>query len=189
MIAEFESILGAAQTGADWAWRRIYDDLGGTLVGYFRSQGVGDPEALASETLMRLARSVGGFAGSYEQFRSWVFTVAHNLLIDERRKQSRRLTEVSPNSTAELVGGDVEQETIEHLANDWVAEALGILTDDQREVIALRILEGFTIGQTADITEKRPGAVKAAQRRGLRRIADWYARHPYPEGHEERSHE
>ena len=59
MIAEFESILGAAQASADWAWRRIYDDRGGTLVGYFRSQGVGDPEALASEALMRLARSGG----------------------------------------------------------------------------------------------------------------------------------
>ena len=180
MQTEFESILTAAQAGADWAWRKIYDDLHGTLVGYFRVQGAGDPEALASDVLLRLARSISGFSGSYDRFRSWVFTVAHNRLIDDRRQKGRRVTQVAADANHEPVGGDVETEAMQQISNEWVRSALDILTPDQREVIGLRILGGFTIGQIAEITHKRPGAVKAAQRRGLKRIAEWHDRNPYP---------
>ena len=66
------------------------------------------------------------------------------------------------------------------LGNAWVEEALEILTDDQREVIGLRILGGFTIGQIADITGKRSGAVKGEPEKGPaadRRVA---RRQPVP---------
>ena len=187
MQAEFDSILTAAQAGADWAWRKIYDDLYATVVGYFRVQGATDAEALASDVLLQLAKSVSSFSGSYDQFRSWVFTIAHNRLIDDRRRKGRRVTEVAPHAAyTEPVGGDVETEAMAQISNSWVSAALEILTPDQREVIGLRILGGFTIGQIAQITHKRPGAVKAAQRRGLKRIAQWHDSHPYPTNDAER---
>lgn len=187
MIHEFDTVLAAAQEGAEWAWRSIYDDVGGTLVGYFRAQGGVDPDALAGETLLRMSKSLGSFSGEYEAFRSWTFTLAHNLLIDDRRRKGRRVTEVAQTEGTEPVGGDVEHEAMDTVGTDWVLAALSVLTDDQREVVGLRILGGFTIGQIAEITGKRPGTVKAAQRRGLRRIADWHAQHPYPDLNDGRS--
>lgn len=189
MIAdhEFESILAAAQASADWAWRRIYDDVHPTLVGYFRSQGATDPEALAGDVLLRAASSIGRFSGAYGPFRSWIFTVAHNILIDHRRRRTRRPEDLGDEAVGDPVGGDVEGEALDELGTRWVQDALEILTPDQREVIGLRILAGFTIGQIAEITGKRPGAVKAAQHRGLRRLAAWHDRNPYPSGDGERS--
>ena len=118
MQAEFDSILTAAQAGADWAWRKIYDDLYATVVGYFRVQGATDAEALASDVLLQLAKSVSSFSGSYDQFRSWVFTIAHNRLIDDRRRKGRRVTEVAPHAAyTEPVGGDVETEAMAQISN------------------------------------------------------------------------
>ena len=132
MQAEFDSILTAAQAGADWAWRKIYDDLYATVVGYFRVQGATDAEALASDVLLQLAKSVSSFSGSYDQFRSWVFTIAHNRLIDDRRRKGRRVTEVAPHAAyTEPVGGDVETEAMAQISNSWVSAALEILTPDQ----------------------------------------------------------
>ncbi len=189
MIAdhEFESILPAAQASADWAWRRIYDDVYPTLVGYFRSQGARDPEALAGDVLLRAAGAIARFSGTYGAFRSWIFTVAHNILIDHRRQRTRRPEDLGDEAVGDPVGGDVEGEALDVLGTEWVRHALHLLTPDQREVIGLRILAGFTIGQIAEITGKRPGAVKAAQRRGLRRIAEWHDRNPYPGDDGERS--
>ncbi len=185
-IHDFESVLRAAQAGGGWAWERVYSDVYGTLVGYFRSQGGSDPEALAGDVLLRVAGAIGGFTGEYSKFRSWVFTVAHHRLIDDRRQRQRRPATVAQDDAPEPVGGDVEREAMTELGTEWVRDALHILTPDQREVIGLRILAGFTIGQIAEITGKRAGAVKAAQRRGLNRIAEWYYRNPYPFGDGER---
>jgi RNA polymerase sigma-70 factor (ECF subfamily) len=45
--------------------------------------------------------------------------------------------------------------------------AFEVLTDDQRDVLALRIIANLTLEETADTVGKRVGAVKALQRRGL----------------------
>jgi RNA polymerase sigma-70 factor (ECF subfamily) len=56
------------------------------------------------------------------------------------------------------------------LAEERVRRALATLTPDQREVILLRILGGFTIDEVAAVVRKRPGAVKALQARALERL-------------------
>ena len=186
MLDEFDAVLHKAKEGNESSWRLIHNDLDDTLVGYLRVQGGSDPDALAADVWLSVARSIDTFAGAYEKFRSWVFTIAHNRLIDDRRRTSRRRGEISVEEVPEPVGGDVESDAMREMGTDWVQQALDVLTADQAEVIGLRILAGFTVGQIADITGKRPGAVKAAQRRGLKRIADWHAYHPYPPADDER---
>ena len=57
---------------------------------------------------------------------------------------------------------------------------LAVLDDlppDQRAVLLLRILGDMTIEEIARAVGKRPGAVKALQRRGLKRVGRAY---PFP---------
>jgi RNA polymerase sigma factor (sigma-70 family) len=51
-----------------------------------------------------------------------------------------------------------------------VRRLLAGLTDEQRQVLTLRILGDLTVEQVAGILGKRPGAVKALQRRALRAL-------------------
>ena len=164
----FEATLGAAKEGAEWAWAALYRDLAGPVTGYLASRGAREPEDLASETFLQVARNVQGFDGNEAAFRSWVFVIAHRRLIDSRRAQGRRPAMV-PLTTHEREhsGGNVEDEALDALVTDELQAALEELSETQRDVLALRIIGHLTLEETADVVGKRVGAVKAAQRRGL----------------------
>lgn len=164
----FEATLSAAKDGAEWAWGALYRDLAGPVTGYLASRGAREPEDLASETFLQAARNVQSFDGDESAFRSWVFVIAHRRLIDARRAQIRRPEMTSlPDEETQHPGGDVEGEALDELVTAELRDAFEKLTEDQRDVLALRIIANLTLEETANVVGKRVGAVKAAQRRGL----------------------
>lgn len=183
----FESILVAAQAGAEWAWRELHDQFFRAVVGYFRAQGSQDPEDLAGDVFLRMSRTIATFEGTEGKFRSWVFTIAHNLLIDERRRRTRRPEQVEADPPEQADPRTTDGIVLETAGTEWVAQALNRLSDDQREVLALRIINGLTIPEIASATGKGVGATKQLQRRALKRLAKHFADHPYPFDHSERS--
>src|SRR5262245_47987093 len=86
---EFDEILAAAQQGAPWAFERIFTVLSPIVHGYLRMQGAHEPEDLTSEVFVAVLRNLDTFRGDEGGFRSWVFTIAHRRLIDERRRAVR----------------------------------------------------------------------------------------------------
>jgi RNA polymerase sigma-70 factor (ECF subfamily) len=165
---DFAARLDAAKSGQEWAWADLYRELAGPVTGYLASRGAADPEDLASETFLQVARNIGSFQGDEQSFRSWVFVIAHRRLLDARRARGRRpqMTTLA-ESSADPSGGDVEEEALQHLVSDEMRRVFDQLTDIQADVLALRILGRLTLEETAQILGKRVGAIKAAQRRGL----------------------
>jgi RNA polymerase sigma-70 factor (ECF subfamily) len=166
--ATFDGALAAAKSGEEWAWALIYRDLAGPVTGYLASRGAREPEDLAAETFLQVARNIRSFEGGESAFRSWVFVIAHRRLIDVRRAQGRRPEATSMETERiEGVGGDVESEAIDILVTAELADAFDRLTEDQRDVLGLRIIANLTLVETANVVGKRVGAVKAIQRRAL----------------------
>jgi RNA polymerase sigma factor (sigma-70 family) len=164
----FEDVLQAAKQGGDWAWARLYRDLAGPVMGYLASRGAHEPEDLAAETFLQIARNIHKFDGPESSFRSWVFVIAHRRMIDARRAAGRRGRFTSLNNVAlDPVGGDAEGEAVEQLVTNEMLDAFEQLTADQRDVLSLRIVANLTLEETATVVGKRVGAVKALQRRGL----------------------
>lgn len=164
----YDSVLAAAQAGAPWALERLWRDLAPLVGGYLRLQGATEPDDLTSEVFLSALRTLDRFSGSEHQLRSWLLTIAHRRLLDERRRRARRpqpdhLDENYPGQP----GGDVEDEALARLGSDRVQATLARLAPDQRAVLVLRILGDLTVEQVATVLDKRPGAVKALQRRGL----------------------
>lgn len=173
----FDDVLVAAQAGAGWAFTRLYDDLASVVTGYLRLRGASDPDDVASETFLSVFRSLGAFEGTEEQFRSWVFTIAHRRLLDEQRYWSRRptTTELDASHEGPAVTGP-EDEVIGWLQSERLRELLDELTPTQRDVVLLRVVADLTIEETAQVVGKRPGAVKQLQRRGLTRLKEELSR-------------
>lgn len=167
--AEFNSVLEAAKAGADWAWGHIFRDLAGPVTGYLRKRGAREPEDLTSEVFLRVARGIQDFAGDAASFRSWIFVIAHRRLIDERRYQGRRpvLTGLDTDRPSTGPVGDVEDEALEQMVTAEIAEVFSALTEAQRDVLALRIIAGLSLEETAEVLGKRTGAIKALQHRAL----------------------
>lgn len=166
----FPLVLAAARLGEEWAWERLFTEVAGPVLGYLRSRGAGSPEDVAGEVFYEMARSIHRFEGDESSFRSWVFVIAHRRLIDERRWRGRR-REGPLDPAAEMAGGeDVEEAALGRIGSERVRRLLGLLTDDQREVLALRVIGGLTLEETAAVVSKPLSAVKALQRRGLARL-------------------
>lgn len=160
--------IKAAQAGQAEAWESIYAELAGPVTGYLRSRGARDPEDLSSEVFYQIARDIHRFKGDEAKFRSWVFVIAHRRLIDARRASGRRpVTVDEPVTDIDISGDNVEDNVMEHLATDRMTEIFKMLTEDQQQVLSLRIVGDLSLQETASVMGKRVGAIKSLQRRAL----------------------
>ena len=164
----FPSVLHAARAGAPWAFERLYGDLAPIVAGYLRVQGAAEPDDVTSEVFLGVFTGIDSFEGSETQFRSWVFTIAHRRLVDERRRLARRRWSPAGDlADVDLTGGDVESDAFDVLGSQRVVEWCAGLSADQRDVLVLRVIGDLTVEQVAAIVNKSQGAVKALQRRAL----------------------
>lgn len=169
---QFGSVLEAARTGAEWAWRVLYESLAPSVLGYLRGRGAPDPDGVCGEVFCQLVRDIDRFEGDETGFRSWVFVMAHHRLLDDLRRRSRRPeAPTDPESLREIEApGDVEGQVVDNHEAAQIREIIDDLTPSQREVLLLRIYGEMTVHETARVMRRRPGAIKALQRRALEAV-------------------
>jgi len=175
---EFAAILAAAQDRSGPAFERLYHALAPAVAGYLRLQGSPEPDDLTNEVFLNAFTSIGSFHGDEEQFRSWLFTIAHRRLTDDRRRRGRRpsLAEGDPAAAPDTAGGDVEEEALRRLGVARVRQLCEQLAPDQRDVLLLRMVSGLSIEQAAEALGKSPTAVKALQRRAVAAVRRTFER-------------
>lgn len=167
----YDAVLAAARAGESWAYTRIFEWLARPVAGYLRGAGVEDPDGLANEVFLRVFGGLDRFDGTEGRFRSWVFAIAHNLVIDDRRRRGRRprqatlegdpTTRVGPSEPA------AEEGALVALGDERVRALLADLPPDQRDVVLLRLVADCSIEDTAAALGKKPGAVKSLQHRAI----------------------
>lgn len=163
----FDTVLAAAQTGAGWALERIWKAYAGRVNGYLRLQGAESPDDLTSDVFLGAFRGIATFRGDEAAFRSWLFTIAHRRIQDARRASARRPAPQPIGTHEPPPAGSAEVEALRSEAETRVRRLCDRLVPDQREVLLLRLVAGFTVEEVAAAVSKSPGAVKALQRRGL----------------------
>jgi RNA polymerase sigma factor (sigma-70 family) len=164
----FTSLLESARQGSEAGWQELYDGLAPAILGYLRANGSPDPEDVLSEVFLQVARDIVKFDGDEKGFRSWVFTIAHHRLIDARRHSARRPVELSPEPPEpETPADDAADEALASIGMEEVRRVLEAISEDQRAVLLLRVIGDLSVDDVAKAVGKRPGAVKALQRRGL----------------------
>jgi RNA polymerase sigma factor (sigma-70 family) len=179
----FDSVLAAARAGAPWALERMWRELAPVVTGYLRVQGSAEADDLTSDVFMNVFSRLGTFHGGEDQFRSWVFTIAHHRLVDERRRNSHRpqLADTPVETMTQVSGGDVEADALRAMSDERVRRLCAALAPDQRDVLLLRMAADLSLEQTAEALGKSTGAVKALQHRAvaaLRRQLDQEAVSP-----------
>ncbi|MGK2957481.1 MAG: RNA polymerase sigma factor [Acidimicrobiales bacterium] len=179
----FPEVLAAARVGAAWAFACLFESLASTVTGYLKAQGATDADGLANDVFFRAFTRLDGFDGNEESFRSWVLTIAHHRLIDERRHISRRpVSEYLSPERAEGLSDASDSDELVGMEEASVRERLATLVSDQRDVLLLRILGDLTVEQVAHAVGKSVGAVKALQRRGLKTLRKKMSEERTPHG-------
>lgn len=167
--ARFEQVLAAARLGEPWAWTELYRDLAPSVDRYLRARGLRDPDDVLAETMVSVVRGLPGFEGEEAAFRGWVYAIARNRATDALRWLARRPSQAMDHEALASISpaGDAEEDAMRSLATDRVVELLGALTEDQREVLLLRLVAGLTVEEIAQATGRSAGAVKMLQARGI----------------------
>jgi len=170
---EFEHRLAAAQAGDEAAFVDLFRSIQPILLRYLATLGGPLAEDAAAETWVRVVRDLGRFRGDEAGWRSWVLTIGHARLRDAQRRAGREAVAVEADFESALgpAADDVEA-SVEALVSTEAALALiGRLPRDQAEAVLLRYVVGLDAPATARVLGKRPGAVRVAAHRGLRRLA------------------
>jgi RNA polymerase sigma-70 factor (ECF subfamily) len=137
------------------------------MLGYLRAKKCPDAEDVLGDAFIDVVKNLSGFDGGEREFRAWAFTICHRRLVDRLRKETHALP-VSPLTEGEVgPTGDVEQDAFAALGIERVRGLVARLSPDQQDVVLLRILGDMTVDEVARALGKRPGAIKALQRRAL----------------------
>jgi RNA polymerase sigma-70 factor (ECF subfamily) len=165
---EIGALVDAAQRGSVSAFERLYRAMAAQVVSYLRWHRVSDPDGLTNDVFAQVHRKLSSFRGDEQGFRSWVFTIAHHRMIDDRRRSQRQPFVTGDVEVEEhRATGDVEDDAFAVLGSDRVRELLNVLSPDQRAVVLLRVVADLSVEDVAKILGKREGAIKALQHRAM----------------------
>ncbi|MEU0524091.1 RNA polymerase sigma factor [Streptomyces niveus] len=173
--AELTAAVLAAQDGNENAFRTVYRAVHPRLLAYIRTL-VGEPDAedVASEAWLQIARDLERFSGDADRFRGWTARIARNRALDHIRMRGRR--PASASDETELAGkaadSDTADEAMEALSTGSTMALIAQLPQDQAEAVVLRVVVGLDAKSAARTLGKRPGAVRTAAHRGLKRLAE-----------------
>lgn len=173
--AELTAAVLAAQDGDEDAFRTVYRAVQPRLLGYIRTL-VGEPDAedVASESWLQIARDLGRFSGDADRFRGWAARIARNRALDHLRMRGRRPAIGGDESelSDRPAESDTADEAMEALATGRTMSLIAQLPQDQAEAVVLRVVVGLDAKSAAQTLGKRPGAVRTAAHRGLKRLAE-----------------
>jgi len=156
----------------DAEFERLFQEHAQGVFGYLAYR-LGDhalAQDLVADTFERVLRSRRRFDPRRGSAKSWIYAIALNVLRDHQRRiaaEARALDratvpgEGTPQAMEDAIG-----------ARDYVARALVVLSDQEREAVALRYGGDLTVPEIAKLTGERETTVEGRVYRALRKLRD-----------------
>lgn len=140
-----------------------------------------ETEDIVQETFVRLHLQVSGKGpDSIRNLSTWLFRTAHNLTIDVIRKRSRRIKTVNVKTKDES-DSFVQQQAADELdalgdmlrqeAREVALRELAELDEQCRQIVLLRIIQGMTLRQTAEVAGVSTSLANYRLNKGLTELA------------------
>jgi RNA polymerase sigma-70 factor (ECF subfamily) len=167
---EFALVLSAAQRGDDAAFMRLWRQTQPVLLRFLVVRAADVAEDVAAETWMAALPQLPDFRGSEGAFRGWLVTIARHKLADVRRRAARRPEQLSATPLEHALAPDTADVVAERQATEDALRLIARLPSDVAEMVALRVVVGLDVAEVAAVVGKKPGAVRVAVHRGLRRL-------------------
>ena len=137
-------------------------------------------EEAVQEAFLTVWKDPGRFDPARGGFASWLLTLVHHRAVDVVRRQAshrrRNLLGVAENlGQVEPSEGGADEPAMTNVVGGLVRKALGQLSTEQRLVIGLAYLGGYTQSEVSSMTGLPLGTVKSRTFAGMNRLRDLLA--------------
>ena len=134
---------------------------------YTRVRHEADAEDLTEQVFLKMVDAIPRYRFRGLAFSSWLYRIAHNLLVDRYRRAGRQTVELS----SQLPDGrpNADPATMAQNSEDRrrLLEAMQRLTPEQQQVITMRFIDNLDVEEVARLTHRRAGAIHSMQHRAL----------------------
>ncbi len=131
-------------------------------------------EQVIQDAFWRVWHSADQYEPSRGSFSTWLFTIVHNLAIDQLRRRKSEIPLDDPQQaeaiTAEVAAPDVSDLASRHLRAEEVRSALKTLPETQRRVLELAYFEGLSRREIAQLLGAPLGTIHTRARLGIEKL-------------------
>ncbi|MCX6346282.1 MAG: RNA polymerase sigma factor [Armatimonadetes bacterium] len=126
---------------------------------------------IAQAALIRAFESVASYNPVRATFRTWLYTIAMNLIREDFRKRLRR-NEASLDIVMEIAdeGVSIEDEVADHIESEELWSNVCRLREEHRSALLLRFRQGLSYDEIADVMGAPSGTVKSWVHYALRSL-------------------
>ncbi|MDD3314804.1 MAG: RNA polymerase sigma factor [Syntrophaceticus sp.] len=145
-------------------WKPLYRYV------YYKVQNREEAEDITQETFVRVFAYWKKQKLDFDKWPGFLRTVALNILRDRWRQKKRRGVSIDFEkiNPGQMVSVD-EQKTVTQRLQ--IENALAKIGEEQRKILDLRLIQGYTVAETARFTGKSDAAVRTAQYRALKALS------------------
>lgn len=129
-----------------------------------------EAEDVTQETYCKTLQNLHERETLPENLLAFMKTIALNIVRDRWRQSMRHGPELSfeEQNPGEVIMMDQEAIITQRL---YMEKAMGQLTEEQRTIIELRIIKGYSVAETARLVKKSEAAVRTSQYRALQALS------------------
>lgn len=171
-----DSILDRAILGDEEAFGLLYQENLKKIYNYvyYRTGNSHDAEDITARVFQRALKHIRRYKKTNVPFSAWLYRIAHNLVANWHRDNSRRKevpleeqTELKTKQT--LPEREIEgRQEIEHLLS-----CIHLLSNDRQMVLILKYVEDLSNKEIGDIMRKSEGAIKSLYHRTIIELRDY----------------
>jgi RNA polymerase sigma-70 factor (ECF subfamily) len=172
--ADLEALVGQVARGDDSAFRAVYDQASGPVLGVVR-RILRDPaqsEEVMQEVLLEVWRTAARFDPEAGSAAAWIMTLAHRRAVDRVRSEHSAARRELRAAVMTVEYDEVAEAVEINLDHERVRRCLTTLTELQREAVTLAYYGGYTYREVAELLGVATGTVKTRMRDGLIRLRD-----------------
>jgi len=164
-LQDEEVLVQRAQKQDNEAFAQLYEAYFDKIYRYisFRVRNDMEAEDMTQQVFMKVLNSILSYKSQGVPFSSWVYRIAHNLVVDFMRQQNKKSTVDIDGLQLVSLAEDPQEMIEKQIDVEDLKKATQRLTASQQEVLSLRFAGELSIIECAQIMGKSEGAIKALQ--------------------------
>lgn len=127
---------------------------------------------LTQEAFLKAYRSLESFQPQRSSFKTWLYTIAFNLIRDNARRHRVRSRGADELQSQEEVRPPARSVETDVAVRDQLERLLGVLEDEDRSLLVLRFLQEVPYNEISEVTGMPAATIRSKVHRALKKIQE-----------------